>query len=144
MSKNYCVGILYNKTLTELLLLFRLKEPYKGRLNGIGGHVEEGETPGKAMRRECIEETGIDAILNMQHVCTFSYSNGVILNAYALQVDLDNFNEYWDKAVEEGTLEVFKTDSDLLYDVRQNAFAGDGNLPFIIFEGLNLLRKGMM
>lgn len=31
-----------------------------GRLNGIGGHVDPGETPDQAMRREGREETGVD------------------------------------------------------------------------------------
>lgn len=30
----------------------------KGKLNGIGGHIEDGETPSKAMVREFYEETG--------------------------------------------------------------------------------------
>jgi len=34
----------------------------KGKLNGIGGHIEEGETPQQAMIREFSEEAGL--ILN--------------------------------------------------------------------------------
>ena len=30
-----------------------------GRLNGIGGHIEPGETPAQAMQREFREETGV-------------------------------------------------------------------------------------
>lgn len=30
-----------------------------GRMNGIGGHVEEGESPEQAMVREFFEETGV-------------------------------------------------------------------------------------
>lgn len=30
----------------------------KGKMNGIGGHIEEGETPEQAMSREFVEETG--------------------------------------------------------------------------------------
>lgn len=31
-----------------------------GLLNGVGGHIEEGESPEEAMRREFQEETGLD------------------------------------------------------------------------------------
>lgn len=39
-----------------------------GMLNGIGGHVEKGETPINAMIRECFEETGV-SVENWIHVC---------------------------------------------------------------------------
>ena len=47
-----------------LVLLIRKTKPdwQAGKLNGIGGHVEIGETPAQAMTREFTEETG--AIVN--------------------------------------------------------------------------------
>lgn len=46
----------------ELVLLVRKNHPawQAGRLNGIGGGIEEGETQEVAMRREFREETGVD------------------------------------------------------------------------------------
>lgn len=45
----------------QLLVLNRLKPPYPGQWNGIGGKVEPGETVVEATKREIREETGIAA-----------------------------------------------------------------------------------
>ena len=44
---------------TELLLLRRGAEPWKGRLAFPGGFVEYGEEPEVAVLRELLEETGV-------------------------------------------------------------------------------------
>lgn len=45
----------------SLVSLIRKKRPewQAGKLNGVGGHVEEGEPPRNAMAREFFEETGV-------------------------------------------------------------------------------------
>ena len=50
------------ETRTKKVLLVRKNKPawQKGKLNGIGGKIEEGETPDDAMHREFFEETGIE------------------------------------------------------------------------------------
>jgi 8-oxo-dGTP diphosphatase len=47
----------------DQILLLRLAEgrgPWAGKYNGIGGHIERGENPVSAARREIIEETGVN------------------------------------------------------------------------------------
>jgi 8-oxo-dGTP pyrophosphatase MutT (NUDIX family) len=42
----------------DVLLIHRRFPPNEGRWNGVGGHVEPGETPRQAVIREVAEETG--------------------------------------------------------------------------------------
>ena len=44
---------------TELLVIRRGSEPWKGRLAFPGGFVEYGEEPEEAVLRELLEETGV-------------------------------------------------------------------------------------
>ena len=49
----------------EFLMLFRNKKKNdfnKGKYIGVGGHIEEGETPDEAINREVKEETNLDII----------------------------------------------------------------------------------
>lgn len=57
---NYVVGLLFNKELSEVCLIRKNRPGWQaGKLNGVGGHVEDGESPAAAMTREFYEEAGI-------------------------------------------------------------------------------------
>lgn len=43
----------------DILMLLRNKAPNKGKWNGVGGHIEKGESPYQSMVREIKEETGL-------------------------------------------------------------------------------------
>lgn len=52
-----------NRTRTDQrVVLIKKNHPEQqvGKWNGVGGHIEPGERPEQAMRREALEETGID------------------------------------------------------------------------------------
>lgn len=56
----YVVGLVFNEDYTRVALLRKQKPEWqKGKLNGIGGKIEEGESPGEAMQREGEEEVGL-------------------------------------------------------------------------------------
>ncbi len=63
----YVVGYLFNEKGEVCLIEKKRPEWQKGRLNGVGGHIEDGETPQQAMTREFEEEAG--AIANWQQFC---------------------------------------------------------------------------
>lgn len=51
--------VVFNKTRDKVLFCRRRKDPFAGRLNFVGGKVEEGESSEDAAYRELEEETGI-------------------------------------------------------------------------------------
>jgi 8-oxo-dGTP diphosphatase len=58
--QNYSLGFLFSYRLGTVILIEKTKPQWqKGLWNGVGGKIEEGETPIDCMRREFEEETGI-------------------------------------------------------------------------------------
>ncbi len=60
--KNMVCGFLFNEARTHVVLLLKKTGPpaVVGKWNGVGGKVEEGESSSNAMRREFMEEAGVD------------------------------------------------------------------------------------
>ncbi len=57
----YVVGFAFG--VGEVALIRKARPAWqKGRLNGIGGHIEEGESSHEAMVREFKEETGVEIV----------------------------------------------------------------------------------
>lgn len=58
--KRYVCGFMFNQEKTQVVLIRKLRPEWqKGKLNGVGGHIEDGEKPEEAMSREFEEEAGI-------------------------------------------------------------------------------------
>jgi len=58
---NYVLGFAFTNDMQNVLLIRKRKPEWQaGKLNGIGGKVEEGESPREAMVREFKEEAGVD------------------------------------------------------------------------------------
>jgi 8-oxo-dGTP diphosphatase len=61
MHYEYVLGFAFNPQRTHVMLMEKRRPKWQGGLiNGIGGHIENHETPADAMRRESREETKID------------------------------------------------------------------------------------
>ncbi len=77
MRKHYVLGLVFNSSQDTILLIEKIRPDWqKGRWNGIGGKIKEGETPLEAMERESIEETGF--IHPYQHRITFICPGGTV------------------------------------------------------------------
>ena len=81
----------------EMLMLFRNKKKVdinKGKWIGVGGHIESGETPDAAMRREFFEETNAK-LINMKSVANvvFKFKNDVelmhVYTSYTYEGDIN-------------------------------------------------------
>ena len=59
MKKIYNCIVVFNKDKTAGLFCKRMKDPFKGLYNFVGGKVEAGESSIEAAYRELQEETGI-------------------------------------------------------------------------------------
>jgi 8-oxo-dGTP diphosphatase len=70
----YVLGFLFDLKKSQVILIRKLKPNWqKNLLNGVGGKIEEGETPINAMVREFKDETGIDTVeSNWKHYATMS------------------------------------------------------------------------
>jgi ADP-ribose pyrophosphatase len=72
----YVVGFMFNPVENAVLLLRKNRPTWQaGKLNGIGGRVESGESPIRAMRRECVEEVGI-VVDSWNKFCVLSDERG--------------------------------------------------------------------
>lgn len=59
-DRKYVCGFMFD-TDGDVLLIEKVRPDWQaGKLNGIDGRIEDGESGAEAMRREFLEETGID------------------------------------------------------------------------------------
>lgn len=136
MNKNYVVIILFNKDKDKLLLVKRNKKTYKDCWNGIGGKIEENETPLEAAKRECIEETNI-SLENPKLLVTYVYPESNIMNSNThLHVIYDFVQEVAVKDNYEGHYEW--KNIDFVMDTYNQEIAGLSNLNQFVKEIFDL------
>lgn len=58
-KEDMVVGFVFHPDYSVYLIRKNRPKWQMGKLNGIGGHIEKGETSSEAMSRECYEEGGV-------------------------------------------------------------------------------------
>ncbi len=90
MKQEYVLGFVFDAKLERVLLIKKNRGPKNvamtGKLNGLGGHVEEYDNSVyTAMRRECFEECGLD--INEEDwikFCMLDAEFGIVYCFYAI------------------------------------------------------------
>ena len=120
------VIVVYDRTRQQILMCLRRKDPYKGKLNFVGGKLEAGETSEEAAYRELQEETGI-----RREQITLVHLMDMVYYTYDMKLEI-----FTGRLKEEVT--VSGEENDLLWlDAEENfedmnRFAGEGNIAHII------------
>lgn len=126
--KKYNVIIIFSEDESKILMCKREKEPYKGKLNLVGGKIEKEETDLDAAYRELREETGItrnDVVLC--HMMNFEY----IINDIFLEVFAGKLNKSVELIEEVNHLIWVKKDENF-FDT--DKFAGEGNIGHMLMH----------
>ena len=120
--KKLNVIIVFNKENDKILMCKRTKEPYKGKLNLVGGKVEKDEDELYAAYRELEEETGITKNdIMLTNLMNFEYKmSDMELEVYAGKLNKDV------KLVEEINKLVWVDKNDNFFDIQK--YAGEGNI----------------
>lgn len=64
--KCYVLVFVFSSDYRRVLLIEKTKPEWQaGKYNGLGGHIEPGETPEEAARREVQEESGVDGLQDL-------------------------------------------------------------------------------
>jgi 8-oxo-dGTP diphosphatase len=86
MKLEYVLGFCVNDAVRhkEILLIEKTKADWQeGRVNGIGGKIDHGESPETAMEREFTEETGVDgSSIGWRRFCQLTDEHGWIVHCF--------------------------------------------------------------
>ncbi len=127
MTKYNLICVL-NAAGDKLLVCRRAHEPYLGRYNFVGGHIEPGEDSESAAYRELFEETGIRRDdVELLHFMDMTYHTF----GCSLEVWFGQLRSEIIPSGDENPLE-FHEVNDNYFDTTR--FAGEGNLGHIITE----------
>lgn len=128
--------MVYNQDCTKLLFCKRMKDPYKGLYNLVGGKIEKDEDGFTAAYRELNEETGLNSSqIQLNHMMDFTYYNQdcyvevycTILRSEAVLIEEDHPLEWLDV-------------NENFFD--DNRFAGEGNIGHMV-EQVKLYGMGI-
>lgn len=146
--KKYTVVLLFDREGKEILLQKKDHTAFAGRLNGVGGKVEDGEIPEKCARRETFEETS----LRQDDIKCLTWLGTLTLPYQCDEREPGTFPELWFFAgvVENKSLAVKPADATeeiAWYELDDNGkpvthgtgTAGDGDLEYFIKSALRML-----
>ena len=135
--QGYNLVVIYNESADKILMCKRLKNPYKGLSNFIGGKIEKNEDSLTAAYRELREETAIEREdVFLTHLMDFTY----YLDDCYVEVFVGKLNKNVSVFGDENELYWSDLDCDF-FD--SSKYAGEGNIGHIM-EHVNLLKEKLL
>jgi 8-oxo-dGTP pyrophosphatase MutT (NUDIX family) len=85
----YVLGFMFNLAGDCVVLMEKKRPAFQiGMRNGVGGKVNEGETPEVAMARECLEEIGVSTSWDdWRHVATLASAGHYEVEVFACRTE---------------------------------------------------------
>ena len=97
--KQYVCGFCFDYSREKVVLIKKNRPEWqKGKLNGVGGKIEAGETIHDAMQREFLEETGVD-VWAWNLFCTYNGRDGVVYFMKAFSAGAEHVTSVTDEVV---------------------------------------------
>lgn len=135
--QGYNLIAVFSQDESKMLMCKRLKDPYKGLLNMVGGKIELGESSENAAYRELFEETGITREqIRLTHLMDFTY---YLDNCY-VEVYVGRLNCEVTVKGDENTL-LWSDFGHNFFDM--NEYAGEGNIGHIM-EHIKLFKEQLL
>ena len=126
--KGYNVIVVFNKEADRMLMCKRVKNPYKGLSNFVGGKIEAGEDGMSAAYRELWEETSITKDdIKLTHLMDFTYH---MAQEY-VEVYVGRLNKNVEIRGDENILYWSDLDHDFF---NPTLYAGEGNIGHIMIH----------
>lgn len=122
----YVVGFLYSYDKKHVALIRKSRPEWQiGKLNGVGGKMEDGERPSEAMEREFREETGYTVFADdWKLFCTLSWRTAII-ECFSAVGDLIQL-----KSITDEQIEIHETDGISTLETIPN-------IPWLVHMGLD-------
>lgn len=126
--QGYNLIVVFDEKSEKILMCERLKNPYKGLSNFVGGKIEPGEDGFAAAYRELQEETAISrSDIALTHLMDFYYH---LDNCY-VEVYVGKLNKFVLVSGDENKLYWSSLDNDFF---NMGKYAGEGNIGHILIH----------
>lgn len=145
-TKRYSVVVIFNRNGSRVLLQKKDRTAFAGKLNGVGGKIDEDENPAQGALREIREESSI----RPQDLRRFEWLGTLSLPEQCDLKNLDKYPELWffggvinDESIavkpETETEEIDWYELDGNKPVTDLGMAGDGDLEYFIGRAKHIL-----
>ncbi len=135
--QGYNVIVVYNTNVDRILMCKRLKNPYLGLSNLVGGKIESGENGLESAYRELLEETSITKDdITLHHLMDFTY---YYQNCF-VEVYVGRLKHHLIVSGQENVL-YWSDINENYFDI--SLYAGEGNIGHMI-EQVNMCRDKVL